>query len=420
MPNNRDFHSTEVSRAEAQDKSVELRILTKVLKGSDNNIKKDNGNVDGETAMGTALHTFSNLAKQFFLKEDEFIPTKTAEQIDKGGIYAHDLEFFNLTTTCCQIDMFTLLRNGFHNGEGWVRGCKRFASACTNFCVIIQGNQNEQHGGQSSAALDYELGRFVDMEFLYQILILYKTRPKHRRPQDRIDFISKLRDKLVKDDDRNFYYFRHALDLAEEYDYQYPEPIATIKSWFNADEWYQIIRRVEDQVYQGMEAVVFNLSSMHSRAGAQVPFSSVNFGTCTSWEGRLVSKALLQAQWKGLGRDESPMFPIVIFKIKDGLNYEAGTRNHDLLLRAIQVSSKRLFPNFSFEDSSFNKPFWRNNDPLHEVAYMGCLDYKETVKLANRCNQLEIGRLYDITEMLWENNDKIQEFLASDDKEVLL
>lgn len=372
MPNNRDFHSTEVSRNEARDKSVELKILTKVLKGSDNNIKKDNGNVDGETAMGTALHTFSNLAKQFFLKEDEFIPTDTAEQIDKGGIYAHDLEFFNLTTTCCQIDMFSLLRNGFHNGEGWVRGCKRFASACTNLCVIVQGNQNEQHGGQSSSALDYELGRFVDVEFLYQILILYKTRPKHRRPQDRIDFISKLRDDLVKNDDRNFFYFRQAVDLAEEYDCKYPEPIATIKSWFNPDEWYQIIRRVEDQVYQGMEAVVFNLSSMHSRAGAQVPFSSVNFGTCTSWEGRLVAKALLQAQWKGLGQDESPMFPIVIFKIKDGINYEHGTRNHDLLLRAIQVSSKRLFPNFSFEDSSFNKTFWRDNDPQHEVAYMGC------------------------------------------------
>ena len=352
--------------------SPEFKILKKILTGSDSNVKKDNGNVDGETAMGTALHVFANLSKTVFIKDDEFIPTEIAKEIYNGGIYVHDLEFFNLTATCCQIDMFTLLRRGFHSGKGWIRGCKRFGSACTNLCVIIQGNQNEMHGGQSVSSLDYELGRFVDIEFLYQILKIYDTRPEHRQPKERIVLLKKLRDDLLANEDRVYFYFAHNNDPANEYDYEYPEPVKTVKSWFDEDEWYQIIKRVVDSVYQGLEAIVYNLSSMHSRAGAQIPFSSVNFGTCMSWEGRLVSKALLQAQWNGLGNGESPIFPITIFKVKDGINYNPTDRNYDLLLEAVKVSAKRLFPNFVFQDSSINKLFWKQNNPLREVAVMGC------------------------------------------------
>jgi len=789
--------------------NTELKILKKILTGTDENVKKDNGNVDGETAMGTALHVFSNLSKQLFLKDAEFIPPETAKEITDGSIYAHDLEFFNLTATCCQIDMFTLLRKGFNGGKGQVRGSKRFVSACTNFCVIIQGNQNEMHGGQClvssklvltriggvigytkigeiatrystevievlslnesngimewkavtyavesgnnrrlinlrtksgrqtsytdnhrmltpvaiggeitayghsyretfkvgeviperlkqamfphldksgfempdrfspdvyyllgcyagngklykscedgsgwllitpfyaratnrlletaerlresgyvlgiatkpanfnlalphasrwtevsiqvnselltymkerygvdaedkkldlnvvfegsidarrgllsglfdadipdehrantvccttvseilkhdicwlassfgehpvvegrwhkhttkegycqgwtirfsgdavnrifegsiyetdyetnrdmefhsgyafvldsihlrkedvgehdarlynrgkyrhnhvlkrqhilngvkngklpkffqtvcfseveertegnsgeeyvydievadnhnfvdadgfivhncNPTVDYDLGRFVDVEFLYQVLKIYETRPEHTQPKERIELLKKLRDELLANDDRVYYYFVSNTDPATEYDYEYPEPINTIKSWFDADEWYQIITRVKDSVYQGMESIVYNLSFLHSRAGAQVPFSSVNFGTCTSWEGRLVSKALLKAQWNGLGNGETALFPITIFKVKDGINYNPSDRNYDLLLESIKVSAKRLFPNFSFQDSSTNKPFWRPSDPLHEVGFMGC------------------------------------------------
>ena len=142
------------------------------------------------------------------------------------------------------------------------------------------------------------------------------------------------------------------------------------------------IRYTDKETYQAMEALIHNLCTMNSRAGAQVPFSSINFGTDTSAEGRMVSKNLLLAQDAGLGNGETPIFPITIFKVKEGVNYNQEDPNYDLFKLACKVSAKRLFPNFSFIDAPFNLQYYREGDPNTEIAYMGCVKGYETITLS--------------------------------------
>ena len=260
-----------------------------------------------------------------------------------------------------QIDLKKLFTNGFSTGHGFLREPKSIASYAALAAIAIQSNQNDQHGGQSIPAFDYYLAPGVLMSFkkqfkqmIYDYLDLegfinfinFKTIAKEIDKLTSIEFDIKEFDKFAKNTDNIKKIFQKSYEKALE--------------------------KTDRDTYQAMEAFVHNLNTMHSRAGAQVPFSSINFGTDTSPEGRMVVKNYLLAAEAGLGKNETPIFPISIFKVKEGVNYNPKDPNYDLFKLSCRVSAKRLFPNFSFIDSPFNYQYYDPNDYNTEIAYMGC------------------------------------------------
>ncbi len=286
---------------------------------------------------------------------------KFAEAHDAGDIHIHDMDFEAMgTTTCTQIDLNKLFKNGFSTGHGHLREPKDIMSYTALAAIAIQSNQNDQHGGQSIPAFDFYMAPGVLKTFKRQF---------KQSVYELLDFSGFINfinmDKIEKEIDR-----LNSIDI----DISLFEPIykesPEVKRIFTK-AYDTACKKTDRATYQAMEAFVHNLNTMHSRAGAQVPFSSVNFGTDTSPEGRLVIKNYLLSVEAGLGKNETPIFPISIFKVKEGVNYNPGEPNYDLFKLACRVSAKRLFPNFSFMDSSFNKPFYKG-DYNTEVAYMGC------------------------------------------------
>lgn len=337
----------------------------------DNDIKRENANIDGDTAMGTMLKYGSEGAKQFY---EMFVLNDEHAQAHKDGdIHIHDLDFLTLTTTCCQIDIRKLFKNGFSTGHGFLREPNDIQSYAALACIAIQSNQNDQHGGQSIPYFDYGMADGVRKTFKR----LYYTN------------IGKIID--IKYDKEN------TVDKVKEYGKKIEEEQGLVPCMANDNEYMKAekaelskfvpeadIEKIQDlafkyatkevkrATYQAMEAFIHNLNTMHSRAGAQIPFSSINYGTDTSVEGRLVMENVLLATESGLGNGETPIFPIQIFKMKEGVNYNEGDPNYDLFKLACRVSAKRLFPNFSFIDAPFNYQYYKDGDPDTEVAYMGC------------------------------------------------
>ena len=341
------------------------------------NSKRENANVDGDGPMGTMLHFGSTVSREF--AKAYLMDNKYARSHDEGFIHIHDLDFWAMgTTTCTQIDLNKLFKSGFSTGHGYLRTPNSISSYSALAAIAIQANQNEQHGGQSIPAFDYYMAPGVLKTFKKEFKqSLYNM----------IDFEGFLGfvnfDKIVeiinKLDSIEF-----EIDLFNDYTAKSDR----LKEIF--EESYKIAMNKTDRAtYQAMEAFIHNLNTMHSRAGAQVPFSSVNFGTDTSPEGRMVIKNYLLATDAGLGHGETPIFPISIFKVKEGVNYNKEDPSYDLFRLACRVSAKRLFPNFSFLDSSFNKALLVEGDYNTEVGYMGC----RTRVLANVCGpQVTPGR----------------------------
>ena len=327
---------------------------------SEENAKRENANIDGNSAMGTMLQYGSTVSKEF--AKAYLMKKKFAEAHDAGDIHIHDMDFLAMgTTTCMQIDLNKLFKNGFSTGHGHLRPPKDIMSYGALAAIAIQSNQNDQHGGQSIPAFDYYLAPGVLMTFkkqfkqsVYELL-------------DFSDFISFVNmDKIAKEIDKL---------TSIEFDLSIFEGIykesREVKRIF--EKAYEIaLAKTDRTTYQAMEAFVHNLNTMHSRAGAQVPFSSINFGTDTSPEGRMVIKNYLLSVDAGLGKGETPIFPISIFKVKEGINYNKEDPNYDLFRLSCKVSAKRLFPNFSFIDSPFNKQYYKEGDFTTEVGYMGC------------------------------------------------
>ena len=321
--------------------------------------KRENANIDGNTAMGTMLQFGSTISRAF--TEAYLMKKKFSEAHSAGDIHIHDMDFQAMgTTTCMQIDLNKLFKNGFSTGHGYLRSPKDIMSYSALAAIAIQANQNDQHGGQSIPAFDYYMAPGVLKTFKKQFKqAVYEL-------LDFTDFISFVNmDKVEKEIDK--------LDSInvniEEFEAFYKDS-KEVKRIF--EKGYETAyRKTDRQTYQAMEAFIHNLNTMHSRAGAQVPFSSINFGTDTSPEGRMVIKNYLLSVDAGLGKNETPIFPISIFKVKKGVNYEKEDPNYDLFRLACEVSAKRLFPNFSFMDSSFNKPCFKG-DYNTEVGYMGC------------------------------------------------
>lgn len=340
----------------------------------DNDVKRENANIDGDTAMGTMLKYGSEGAKQFY--KMYILNPKHAKAHEDGDIHIHDLDFLTLTTTCCQIDLLKLFKGGFSTGHGYLREPNDIASYSALACIAIQSNQNDQHGGQSVPNFDYGMAPGVK-----------KTYKKLYR-QNLARAIELLAE--VDDIDETMNTAKEILDKAMEISGDEPAleageayakaelPILT--EMYGEKTGAKIQRfakkhaekEIDRATYQAMEALIHNLNTMHSRAGAQIPFSSLNYGTDTSPEGRLVIKNILLAEDAGLGNNETPIFPIHIFKVKEGVNYNPEDRNYDLFKLAMKVSAKRLFPNFSFIDAPFNLPYYKEGKPETECAYMGC------------------------------------------------
>ncbi len=337
----------------------------------DNDIKRENANIDGDTAMGTMLKYGSEGAKQFY--EMYVLDPKHAEAHREGDIHIHDLDFLTLTTTCCQIDLIKLFENGFSTGHGFLREPNSIQSYAALACIAIQSNQNDQHGGQSVPNFEYALSKGVTKSYKK---IYGKNIAKS------LELLGGVDDALdVAYDIQKTVFEKTGLfpTLANEDGYQIEEKKYLLnyvdEKIADKSQKFAIKTSVvecEKETFQAMEGLVHNLNTMHSRAGAQVPFSSINYGLDTSLEGRMVIRNILLSTEKGLGNGETPIFPIHIFKVKEGINYNEGDPNYDLFKLACRVSAKRLFPNFSFIDAPFNLTYYKEGDYNTEVAYMGC------------------------------------------------
>lgn len=337
----------------------------------DNDTKRENANIDGDTAMGTMLKYGSEGAKQFYemfvLKPDH------AKAHRDGDIHIHDMDFLTLTTTCCQIDIEKLFKGGFSTGHGFLREPNDIQSYAALACIAIQSNQNDQHGGQSIPDFDYGMANGVKKTFrkLYwtnmgkMLNLLFDI-------EDGVDKMKAIGKEIMEKydvypiiADDNKYKEIEREYLKQIIDEKYIDRLQQKTTKYANEE-------IKRATYQAMEAFVHNLNTMHSRAGAQIPFSSINYGTDTSPEGRLVTENIMLATEAGLGNGETAIFPIHIFKIKEGVNYNPGDPNYDMFKLACRVSAKRLFPNFSFLDAPFNLAYYNPEDHNTEVAYMGC------------------------------------------------
>ena len=335
----------------------------------DNDIKRENANIDGDTAMGTMLKYGSEGAKQFnklFVLRPEH-----AKAHEEGDIHIHDLDFLTLTETCCQIDLIKLFKGGFCTGHGFLREPNDIASYSALAAIAIQSNQNDQHGGQSIPNFEYAMAIGVAKSYkkiykknLIKALDIYEI-------ENAEEVANKITETLAAKDivpklEKDEYMIEEAKELAKIGIKD--ENIKKIQKFTKKYSEQEIDRAT----YQAMEAFVHNLNTMHSRAGAQIPFSSINYGTDTTPEGRLVIKNIMLATDAGLGNGETAIFPIHIFKVKEGVNYNKQDPNYDLFKLAIRVSAKRLFPNFSFIDAPFNLQYYKEGDYRTEIAYMGC------------------------------------------------
>lgn len=362
---------------EMDDELVKIYSALTFVPGEEVDMKRENANINADTAMGTMLKYGSEGAKSFYDKY--VIPPHIAKADMEGDIHIHDKDFYTLTETCCQIDLIKLFHNGFSTGHGYLREPNDIRSYAALACIAIQANQNEMHGGQSVPIFDYAMAQGVDKTYCkeyFKALIGFlqihngfsyddakalteaaKEELGSWVPMDKAgEYGEKLAEFLPRHQRENGFQ-----EITEE-------EAEDAASYAKETAW----RETDKATFQAMEALVHNLNTMNSRAGAQVPFSSLNYGTDTSEQGRMVIRNLLLATEDGLGDGETPIFPVQIFKVKEGINYNEGDPNYDLFKLAMRVSAKRLFPNFSFIDAPFNLQYYKPGDYDTEIAYMGC------------------------------------------------
>lgn len=342
----------------------------------DVDLKRENANIDADTAMGMMLKYGSEGSKYFI--NNYILPKDIAAAHINGDIHIHDEDFYMLTETCCQIDLLKLFQGGFSTGHGNLREPTDIISYAALACIAIQANQNEMHGGQSVPNFDYSMAPGVRKTFqrsyFKELIRIFQFSNDIR--YDDAEALTAMIHKEIGD--VSFSHIKEYGEKLAEYLPRYQQ--ANNLKKMSVEEIQKIHRlavrnaerNTDRKTYQAMEALIHNLNTMNSRAGAQVPFSSLNYGTDTTWEGRMAIKNLLLATEAGLGKGETAIFPVQIFKVKEGVNYNEGDPNYDLFKLAIKVSAKRLFPNFSFLDAPFNFQYYREGDYDSEVSYMGC------------------------------------------------
>lgn len=368
------------------------RTMDGIVSIEKNDINLGNANMSAYTPSGQMMTFASEVTKDYAMKYLLSAPFARAHAA--GDIHIHDLDYYpTKTATCVQYDLADLFERGFHTKNGSIRTPQNIQSYATLATIVFQTNQNEEHGGQAIPAFDFFMAPGVRKTFIRQLAdrLLYAHSLLSGRSltdEERKGFVEALRGLEPPLDHTDAAAEALAAGL-ERIGCQLPATAVRLA----LEEAYQ---RTKRDTHQAMEGFVHNLNTMHSRGGNQVVFSSVNYGTDTSEEGRMVIRELLAATVEGLGQGEVPIFPIQIFKVKEGVNYSeadyakaqadfagalAGkytfeTPNFDLLLLACKTTSHALFPNFLFLDTPFNQhELWRADDPkryLHEIATMGC------------------------------------------------
>jgi len=336
-------------------------------------MKRDNANIDGNTAMGSMLQIGAAGAKAY--NEIYLLRPEHAKAYREGDIHIHDFDFYSLTTTCCQIDILKLFHGGFSTGHGYLREPMSIQSYAALAAIAIQSNQNDQHGGQSIPNFDYGMAEGVAKTY---------RKAFSRRLKDAVEDYLDLADESetiasVISAAENATGETARLENSEAYLNAVAEGLCAAYA-ISADMAHKLIRKAAERSYkktdrdtqQAMEGFVHNLNTMHSRAGAQTPFSSINYGTDTTPEGRMVIRNILLALEAGLGHGETCIFPIHIFKVKEGVNYNEEDPNYDLFRLSCRVSAKRLFPNYTFLDAPYNLQYYVPGRPETEVATMGC------------------------------------------------
>ncbi len=353
-------------RREAAQNLMESYKQLTFVDSADSDLKRENANIDGNTAMGTMLKYGTEGAKSFV--DNYILPEDMAKAHQDGSIHIHDKDFYMLTETCCQIDLQKLFKDGFSTGHGFLREPQSILSYASLACIAMQANQNEMHGGQSIPDFDFAMAPGVTKTYRKHVRDLIET--SHLFTEEN-DPLLKRTPELLEIDYNGFSSLLEKIENETATKKEDGQDLSEGESRWRA--FLQVINeRCERDTYQAMQALIHNLNTMNSRAGAQVPFSSINYGTDTSAAGRLVIKNVLLATIDGLGRGETPIFPVQIFKVKEGISAQKSDPNYDLFQLAIKCSAKRLFPNFSFLDAPFNRQFYRPDNPNTEVAYMGC------------------------------------------------
>lgn len=335
---------------------------------ADMDLKRENANIDANAPMGLMLRFGSEGAKDY-VRRYVLRPEHSIAHA-RGDIHIHDLDFYMLTINCCQIGLKDLFKRGFSTGHGFLREPQSIQSAAALSCIAIQSNQNDMHGGQSIPLFEYDLAPYVAVSYakhLCKVVCICL-----RNDSANVDNLKQYCKELYEKYNTNLSDEVQALIKAKVIE---TLKVADPDHDHSADYDYimsEAIKLTERETYQAMEALIHNLNSMQSRAGAQVPFSSINYGTGTMPEHRMIMKNVLLATDAGLGGGETPIFPVQIFKVKDGINTKKGDPNFDLFELACKVSAKRLFPNFSFLDAPYNAQYYKEGHPETEVALMGC------------------------------------------------
>ena len=330
---------------EKRAKARELSNVLDILSNEATEEKNDNANVNGYTPSGRHLHISEDVIKSYM--KNYFFSKDVTEAINAGIIYPHDLGWGTTTMTCVQIDLPKLFKDGFSTGHGYLREPSNIKTAFLQSAIAIQSNQNDMWGGQSIPNYDYALAPYVLKTFKKHLkkLLAYEDAKKHESASIALESLLKQVDEI-----------KSIEDVIPGYEYICKTAYAY----------------TQEDTFQGAESLVHNLNSMASRAGSQVPFSSLNFGIDTSPEGRMVSEYLLKAQMAGLGKHETPIFPILIYTLKKGVNFEKGDPNYDIFRLAMECSSKRLFPTYAFVDASFNLPYYERDPYYGIINTMGC------------------------------------------------
>lgn len=356
------------------------------VEANDSDLKRENANIDGNAPMGIMLQFGSEISKKFTL--DSLINPIIARAHKEGLLHLHDLNFFPITWNCCQIPAGKLLKQGFHTGHGYIRQPNSINTAAALMCIILQSNQNEMFGGQAIPTFEYDLAPYVAKSFIKNVLELMD----YEVPIENSEELEQL-----------LWAFYKTKGTIIPYTYR----VNDVKDWLgtslSSDKLRKILRKAceltKKQTYQAMEALIHNLNTMQSRAGAQVPFSSINYGTGTKEEERLIIRCVLEATNKGLGDGETPIFPVQVFKLKDGVNTNPTDPNYDLFELACRVSAKRLYPNFSFLDSPYNLKYYKKGHPETELAVMGCFTKGHWIKVINtktfKIEKVEISKFVE-------------------------
>lgn len=335
---------------------------------ADMDLKRENANIDANAPMGLMLRFGSEGSKDFVKRY--ILKPEHALAHTNGTIHIHDLDFYLLTINCCQISLKNLFEHGFSTGHGFLREPQSIQSAAALCCIAIQSNQNDMHGGQSIPMFEYDLAPYVVVSYLKHLGKVIQISLRN----DDVDVMP------LRNYGKELYKKYNSILTDEPQQALRAEVKALLSAKYQGEElaseleyvMNETLKLTERETYQAMEAVIHNLNSMQSRAGAQVPFSSINYGTGTTPEQRMIMKNVLLATDAGLGGGETPIFPVQIFKVKDGINTKKGDPNYDLFRLACAVSAKRLFPNFSFLDAPYNMQYYKPGHPETEVALMGC------------------------------------------------